>query len=85
MRCTCPARWVDAYVLFGLFMSEYFLSVQPPGLMKVRLMRFQKHQEGTRRECISTVHDAVCRPRSVILPCEQLNRTMQGDHLAPAT
>ena len=60
-------------------MSEQVTSVQPPGLMKVRLMHHQEHHQG--HQAHRTVLDVVCHPHSVMLPHERLH----GDGTAFAT
>ena len=50
-------------------------SIQPPGLMTMRLMHHRGHP-GQGAKHITTVHDVMCHPHSVMLPHEQLHSTL---------
>ena len=61
-------------------MNEWITSIQPPGLMKMRLMHYQEHHLG--HQAPQTILDEVCHPHNAALPHEQLHgvvsRTEQG-------
>lgn len=62
-------------------MHEWITSIQPPGLMKTKLVHYQKHHEG--HQHIKAIHDVVCH--STIFRCHMNSSVVLAPSIQIAT